>query len=382
MGLKTALILSSLSLSAFADYRFSGTHPYSINLNEKKEIILKLCYENFSRCTAQINIGHERELKSYLQEKIWRRKDVKFENYESVLKESKLVLKKHQREVASREKVVKDLTIKDPSAAESLKNYITEAKIKVRDAEYAIKYLISGKETVDAVLQELDDTLSKGKTKNFSQTWAYNFEDFEWRKCRSMSSKTECFESGIQYFINGKPNFLNALLETALVKENKQIGLPQSLSSGLKVAVLTTDRSKFGTSELSQLASEVPTEIGGEDYNKCFALKSSGTVSDSQVGCEAFGKNWRYPTLKELKNHQTEILSIIPEIEPERYLQTKEVRAFMNPGAVHLKVCKSIYYNLRTDKALNNLSEIMRDFSKGKNAQGGASAVCVCSDDC
>jgi hypothetical protein len=197
-----------------------------------------------------------------------------------------------------------------------------------------------------------------------------------------MSSKIECFESGIQYFISGKPNFLHSLIETALVKENKRIGLPQTLSSGLKIAILSTDKSKFGTSELSQRATEVPSEIGGEEYNKCFALKTSGVVADSKVGCEVFGQNWRYPTLKELRDHQPEILSIIPEVGTERYFQTKEVNEFIHPGAAHLKVCKSTYYNLRTDKALNNLTVLMRDFSRGKDLKSEASAVCVCSEDC
>ncbi len=382
MFLKTALLLTTISMSALAEYRFTGTHPYSIHSNSNNEIILKLCYDNFKRCTGEINIGDQRGLKLFLQENIWRRRDVNIENYELVLKESLGILKNHKIEVARREKKVKQIIAKEPKLADSLKDFLADAKVKVRDANYAIENLTSGKKMVDEVLAEVDRVLSNKEMRIYPQLHAYNFEHYQWTRCGNSIKDIDCFQSGLQFFIDGKSNILTGLLSNALKKENSQIHLPQALSSGIQFALLTTDHKNFGKSEPTQIANEIPSTIGGDDYTDCLIQKRTGTLSDSKLSCEAFGKNWRYPTLKELRDHQAEILSIMPEMNSHKFIQTMEVREFNQPGASHLRICRPIYYNITTDKSLNNVTDILRGFSTGRSPKEGTSGVCVCTEDC
>ena len=141
MRLFKAIILSTLSFSAFAEYRFTGTHPYKLAFNEDGKVIASLCYDGFKRCTGSINIGEFKELSLFIQKNIWRRSDVNTENYQTILKESEAVVKRYSLEVEKREKTVKELSKDDPKIAESLKNYVVEAKIKLNDANYAINAL-------------------------------------------------------------------------------------------------------------------------------------------------------------------------------------------------------------------------------------------------
>jgi hypothetical protein len=383
MRLFKAIILSTLSFSAFAEYRFTGTHPYKMAFNEEGKVIASLCYDGFKRCTGSINIGEFKELSLFIQKNIWKRSDVNTENYQTILKESEAVVKRFSLEVEKREKTVKELSKDDPKIAESLKNYVVEAKIKLNDANYAINALKEGKLLVDAVIEEVKKTLSGKTVSTFAEISAYNFEDYQWRNCRSLKTKSECYQTGIQFFLSDKKSDLkNKLLAKAMRNENSKFSLPQITSSGLSVALLTTDHKNFGKVELSQNAEGVPTEIGGENYNECKILESTGKQTGSDLSCKALGKNWRYPKLAELQKNRQDLIRIIPEMNEEKFLQTTEVNEFSNPGAMHLTLCYSVLYNPTKNKTMNNQNEIVRGFVFGKEPKLGSSAICVCSKDC
>jgi hypothetical protein len=379
MRLFKAIILSSLSFSAFAEYRFTGTHPYQLALNGERKVIATLCYDNFKRCTGSTNVGEFKELSQFIQNNIWKRTDVNTDNYQMILKESEAIVKKHKLELEKREKTVKELSKDDPKIAESLKNYVVEAKIKLNDANYSINALKDGKIIVDEVLEVVKNTLSGNTTTTYAQISAYNFEDFEWNNCRRLKTKSECFQTGIQYFITNKNIHLHS---KAMKNENSKLSLPQMTSSGLSVALLTTDHKNFGQIESNQNANPVPTKIGGENYNECKILQSSGKQIGSDLSCKALGKNWRYPKLIELQKNRHDLLRILPDMNSEKFLQTSDVNEFSNPGAIHLTLCYPVLYNLNKNKTMNNQNEIVRGFVFGKEPKMGTSAICVCSKDC
>ena len=383
MRLFKAIILSTLSFSAFAEYRFTGTHPYKLAFNEDGKVIASLCYDGFKRCTGSINIGEFKELSLFIQKNIWKRSDVNTENYQTILKESEAVVKRYSLEVEKREKTVIELSKDDPKIAESLKNYVVEAKIKLNDANYAINALKERKLIVDEVLKEVKNTLSGKTITTYSEVFAYNVDDFEWRNCRSLKTKSECYQTGIQFFLSDKKSDLkNKLLAKSMRNENSKLSLPQITSLGLSVALLTTDHKNFGKVELSQNAEGVPAEIGGENYNECKILESTGKQTGSDLSCKALGKNWRYPKLAELQKNRQDLIRILPEMNEEKFLQTTEVNEFSNPGAMHLTLCYSVLYNPTKNKTMNNQNEIVRGFVFGKEPKLGSSAICVCSKDC
>ena len=383
MRLFKAIILSTLSFSAFAEYRFTGTHPYKLAFNEDGKVIASLCYDGFKRCTGSINIGEFKELSLFIQKNIWKRSDVNTENYQTILKESEAVVKRYSLEVEKREKTVIELSKDDPKIAESLKNYVVEAKIKLNDANYAINALKERKLIVDEVLKEVKNILSGKTITTYSEVFAYNVDDFEWRNCRSLKTKSECYQTGIQFYLSDKKSDLkNKLLAKSMRNENSKLSLPQITSSGLSVALLTTDHKNFGKVELSQNAEGVPTEIVGENYNECKILESTGKQTGSDLSCKALGKNWRYPKLAELQKNRQDLIRILPEMNEEKFLQTTEVNEFSNPGAMHLTLCYSVLYNPTKNKTMNNQNEIVRGFVFGKEPKLGSSAICVCSKDC
>jgi dipeptidyl aminopeptidase/acylaminoacyl peptidase len=383
MRLFKAIILSTLSFSAFAEYRFTGTHPYKLAFNKEGKVIASLCYDSFKRCTGSINIGEFKELSLFIQQNIWRRSDVNTDNYQTILKESEAVVKRYSLEVEKREKTVNELSKGDPKISDSLKDYLFEAKRNLSDANYAINALKERKIIVDEVLKTVKSTLSGDKVTTYAEISAYNFKDFEWRYCRSLKTQSECFQTGIQYFISDKNNDLkNKLLAKAMRSENTKLAMPQITSSGLSVALLTTDHKNYGKIEISQNAEGVPTDIGGENYNECKILQSTGKQTGSDLSCKALGKNWRYPRLGELQKNRHDLMRIIPEMNTEKFLQTSEVNEFSNPGNIHLTLCYPILYNPTKNKTMNNQNEIVRGFVFGKLPKLGASAICVCSKDC
>lgn len=371
------------TFSAYAEYRFTGVHPYKLSINNEENVIATLCYNEFMRCTGSISIGSFRDLSLVIQKNIWRRSDVNIENYKTVLKESETVLKNAVTELEKRKKTVKELSQKDPQIAESLKDYIAAATIRVNDSVYAIERLKERKIIVDEVLAIVKKTLRGEITSTFPETYYFNFQDFEWNICRKLQNQTECFERGIQYYLEDKNNnFREKLLSKAMKNENSKNGFPQMTSTGLRVSLLTTNASRFGRIDLAQQAEAIPTKITGKRYDVCLAQDTTGTLSQTELSCKTLGKNWRYPKLSELQNNREDLLRLLPKMNDERYLQTSEAKGFPNPGNTNLTECHPVLLNLNLNKTMNNQIEVVRSFSRGKGPKGGISAICVCTKDC
>jgi hypothetical protein len=383
MSILKAFLLLVFTFSAYAEYRFTGLHPYKLTMNDENDVIATLCYNDFKKCTGTISIGSFKDLSLVIQKNIWRRSDVNTENYKAVLKESETVLKNAMTELEKRKKTVKELSQNDPKIAESLTDYITKATIKVNDSVYAIERLKEGKILADEVILRVRKTLKGEISSTFPETFNYNFQDFEWNVCRKLKTEGECFERGIQYYLEDKNNnYREKLLSKAMKNENSKNGFPQMTSTGLRVSLLSTNASRFGRIDLTQQAEAIPTKVGGERYDLCLAQDTTGTLFQSELSCKILGKNWRYPKLTELQNNREDLLRILPKINDQRFLQTSEAKGFPNPGNVNLTECHPVLLNLNLNKTMNNQIELVRSFSRGKEPKGGISAICVCSKDC
>lgn len=380
--LKFALLFL-IGLPAFAEYRFTGHHPYKVFLDKSQGLKLSICYDNFRRCTGTIKAGSLHDLSLFLQRKIWRRSDVTVENYQEILKESQGVLKKHLNELRIREREIKELTVRRPEAALALRPYLEEARVRVRDAETSINYLKENKLIVDRVLKEVQETLSSSTTREYSLINTYNFESYQWRNCSGFVNADDCFISGMQYYFSNNSNdYVFQALAESMKMENHKNGYPQLLAPKLKVALLSTDHVAFGKKNNHQDAEDIPSELSGERLEDCKPLSRSGSLAFSELTCTALGKNWRYPTLKELQENREMLIRILPSMDTQKFLQTSDIRDFSNPGAVHLSLCKGIYYNPGTNKTLNNRPTFLRDFLFAKHPSQGVNAICVCSSGC
>jgi hypothetical protein len=387
MNFITTVSLFLLSMSAYAEYRFSGPHSYRLFFDKEEKVVASLCYDDFKRCTGAIILGDFRDLSLSVQENIWRRRDVNLDNYSLVLKQSQAQVKKYELEVMKREKTVQELSKNDPKVAESLKAYLFEAKGNLNNAQIHLKYLVSNKVMVDEVIDQMKMTLSGAQTRSYSQVSAFNFKDFEWNNCRSFKILSDCFHAGIQYYvedsIGGKGKDLKTrLLKRAMRSENQKNHFPQMTSSGLSVAILSTDFVGFLKGSESQSGQSVRNEIGGKNYDECIALETSGALAQSGLTCQALGKNWRYPKLQELKSNRQDLLRILPGMREDAYFITSEVNEFINPGNSLLIVCASVYYNPARNKSLNSATKFMRGFSRPSAPGQGAKGICVCSENC
>jgi hypothetical protein len=383
--MKTTFVLAMaiLASAAHAEYRFNGEHPLKLTRNTRNEVVASLCYDNFTRCTGSLSLGSFPEVSLYIQGLIWNRRDVNLGNYEVVLRDSLKIVKDYDLEVKKRERVFNDLVSKNPDAAESLRPYLEQAKGKLGDARAYVDRLTSGKKQVLDVLSEVDETFSDHKIKKFQQISAYNFRDFQWNHCPSFKDQNDCYHSGLQFFLTDvKGNLKYQLMAKAIRSQNTESHFPQILPSGISVALLSSDTKNFGTIHSAQMALPVPMEVSDEHNSECQAIHSSGVLKGTDVSCQVFGANWRYPTLKELQANRSHLTKLLKNLTPHTFLQTSDAKGFVNPGAAHLTVCKPVYYNPSTQKTLNNIPGILRDFTFGKEPSGGASAVCVCSKDC
>jgi hypothetical protein len=171
-------------------------------------------------------------------------------------------------------------------------------------------------------------------------------------------------------------------MSNAIKSQNTEAHFPHILPSGISVALLSSDIENYGKIQAGEIALPVPMEVSDEHNSECKATRPSGVLKGSDVSCQAFGANWRYPTLKELQANRSDLTKLLKKLTPNTFLQTSEAKGFVNPGAAHLTVCKPVYYNPSTQKTLNNMPGILRDFTFGKEPSRGASAVCVCSKDC
>lgn len=383
--MKTTLVLgfAILASAAHAEYRFNGEHPLKLTRNTRNEVVASLCYDNFTRCTGSLSLGSFPEVSLYIQGLIWNRRDVNLGNYEVVLRDSLKIVKNYDLEVKKRERTFNDLVRNNPEAAESLRPYLDQAKGKLSDAKAYVERLTSGKKQVLDVLSEVDETFSDHKIKNYQQISAYNFRDFQWNHCPSFNDQNDCYQAGLQFFLTDvKGNLKSQLMSNAIKSQNTEAHFPHILPSGISVALLSSDIENYGKIQAGEIALPVPMEVSDEHNSECKATRPSGVLKGSDVSCQAFGANWRYPTLKELQANRSDLTKLLKKLTPNTFLQTSEAKGFVNPGAAHLTVCKPVYYNPSTQKTLNNMPGILRDFTFGKEPSRGASAVCVCSKDC
>ncbi len=383
--MKTTLVLgfAILASAAHAEYRFNGEHPLKLTRNASNEVVASLCYDNFTRCTGSLSVGSFPEVSLYIQGLIWNRRDVNLGNYELVLRDSLKIVKNYDLEVKKRERIFNDLVRNNPEAAESLRPYLEQAKGKLSDASGYVERLTSGKKQVLDVLSEVEETFSDHKIKNYQQKSSYNFRDFQWNHCPSFNHQNDCYQAGLQFFLTDvKGNLKSQLISKTIRSQNTKAHFPQILSSGISVALLSSDIEKFGNTHAAQIALPVPMEVSDDHNSECKAIHTSGVLKGTDVTCKAFGVNWRYPTLKELQANRSVLTKILKKLTPNIFLQTSDAKGFVNPGAAHLTVCKPVYYNPFTQKTLNNVAGILRDFTFGKEPSRGASAVCVCSKGC
>ena len=383
--MKTIFALGSILMasSAFAEYRFEGEHPFKLTRNDKNEVVASLCYEQFTRCTGSLTIGSFPEISLFIQSKIWNRQDVNLSNYENVLKSSLKIVKDYDLEVKKRQKKITELSQNDPQTAQTLQPYLNEAKGKLSDANAYVERLINGKKQVLDVLSEVEETFSGHKTRTFEQRSAYNFRDFQWNYCRSFHDENDCFQAGLQFYLTDvKGDLRSELISKAIRSENSKANLPKTLSSGLTIGLLKSDLMSAGALKDNQNALPVPMEVSEGRNRQCQAVQSSGVLKGTNVSCQSLSRNWRYPSLKELQLNRAELMKVLNQMEVNTFFQTTDSKGFVNPGAAHLTVCKPVYYNLSTQKTLNNQPEIVREFIFGKEPSSGASAICVCSENC